>query len=173
MSEQPQRETWRDWLPEGVTEPRVISRAELLDELAERGVEVAERTLRWWETRGALPHAVRQYHEDGGRAVYPEWQADVVAEVADLRSRVPLRVVLALARGIFTLHAQVHSSRPLRRRTPDAAHEKPLLPESLKAALLAYLAAYGGGTLRVDVQLHDGRRHSCWVERLPSPPTDK
>ena len=49
------------------------------------GLPLNERTLRFWETVGALPHAERQQHEGAVRAVYPYWFADVVYGVLRLR----------------------------------------------------------------------------------------
>ena len=62
--------TWRDFVPTYLPPPppRLITRAELLAELAEAGI--SERTLRHWEKVGALPRAVRQWHDAAVQAVY-------------------------------------------------------------------------------------------------------
>ena len=55
-----QRQTWRDWWPVGVDEPELITRAELLKRLADEGVTVAERELRHWGNKRALPPPIRE-----------------------------------------------------------------------------------------------------------------
>lgn len=73
--------TWRDFLPLRHPVPQLITRAELLMKLAEVGIEVSERTLRFWEARGILPRPVRQSHAGVVQAVYPDWFPFIVQKV--------------------------------------------------------------------------------------------
>ncbi len=103
------RETWRDWLPPDAAQallgPRadkslLITRAELLERL---GGTVTERELRYWESAGALPAAVRQFHRGAMHAVYPVWYVDLVSNVRDRRKeKVPLHELREYARDLFT-----------------------------------------------------------------------
>lgn len=159
------RETWRDWLrAAGIPEPTdLITRAELLEQLAGRNIPVDERTLRHWENRGALPRPVRQWHRESTQALYPPWMAEVVVSIAQLRDHLPLRRTIGYGRplvvDIARLHAEAHQTEEAIGRM-----EKPMLPEPVRAALLDYLAAHGGGTMEIAVRLHDGRYHTAWVE---------
>lgn len=71
------RATWRDWLPEGMPEPTgagLISRHELIADLADRGAGLTARGLQYWENQGVTPRPVIQSHRGAVRAVYPrEW----------------------------------------------------------------------------------------------------
>lgn len=89
--------TWRDYLPPFVSSPKLITRAELLADAPRWGaVDVSERTLRFWETAGALPRAVRQSHQGVVQAVYPVGYAIVVAAVYFRRKQgVPLPAIAA------------------------------------------------------------------------------
>jgi hypothetical protein len=73
--------TWRDYLPPLVATPTLITRAELLAQVPQWSADVSERTLRFWETEGVLPRAVRQKHHSVVQAVYPSWFVLVVAAV--------------------------------------------------------------------------------------------
>lgn len=79
--------TWRDFLPPHLPPPELITRGELLAWLNEQGIDVTERTLRFWETEGTLPRAVRQSHQGVVQAIYPEWFRLVVAGVAGRRGQ--------------------------------------------------------------------------------------
>lgn len=165
----PPRGTWQAWLPPDVPPPRLIDRAALVAELAEEHIPVSERTLRHWENRGVLPHPVRRQHEGVVRALYPEWMAEVVAAVAQLRAQLPLRGVIPLGRMVFMQHARMHA-QPVRRSLPPDTAERPHLPPELTQALAAYLAAQGGGNMTISISLHDGGQSTAWVEALPPPP---
>jgi hypothetical protein len=73
--------TWRELLPGGFPEPRLITRTELLSKLSADGVDVTERTLRFWEAEGVLPRPVRQSHQGIVQALYPYWYPFVVQKV--------------------------------------------------------------------------------------------
>jgi len=80
------RQTWRDWVPEGYPEPpHLITRAELLGELNRDGIDVNARTLMYWESAGVLPRPVRRQRDGSIKALYPlGWQA-LVRDVRSLQ----------------------------------------------------------------------------------------
>jgi len=68
--------SWRDWLPEGEdgpTDDELITRAELLAQLRDADVDLAERTLQTWESQGIMPGPVRRWHDGATRAMYAPW----------------------------------------------------------------------------------------------------
>lgn len=156
----PQRETWKQWLPPDVGMPEVISRAELLLELAERGIEFSERTLRYWELQGVLPRAERRAYEGLARAVYPAWMAEVIAGVAPHRALLPLPRIGALARLIFIDYAH---QREEERARPVPYSEGPELPMELVRVLGVYLATHGGEQMEITVRFRDG---GCLTRRI-------
>lgn len=170
------RETWRDWWPLGWPEPEVITRADLLDQLAARGVPVDERLLRHWEQRGALPRAVRRSHQGQVQAVYPVWMADLVSALYGWRGSRPLRSIAPQARAFFVDFARIYEQ-------PEAAvWENPRPPDYVVAALTRYLqeAAPTGGAVGIELSPLDGATQR-WVvswhgqNAIPSPsgaPTD-
>lgn len=88
--------TWRDFIPDYLPPPRLITRAELLSNLAASGRGVTERTLRFWEAEGVLPRPARQSHEGVVQAVYPDFYPFVVMKVYGHRQEnLPLAVIAA------------------------------------------------------------------------------
>lgn len=108
QTERVPRETWRDWLTPDAAQallgPRadkslLITRAELLERL---GGSVTERELRYWESSGALPRPVRQFHRGAVQALYPSWHVDVVSNVRESRAeKLSPDEMRADARAIF------------------------------------------------------------------------
>ncbi len=100
---QPKRETWRDWLPEGVPEPdlaELLSRDELIQALQDRGIDVSARTLAYWESEGVTPRPVRRWRGGAPAALYPSWFVDAVAFVRQSQaSGIPLRIIGPLLRS--------------------------------------------------------------------------
>lgn len=150
--EKPPRARWSDWWPLGWPDPKVITRAQLLDQLAERGVPVDERLLRHWEQRGALPRAVRRSHAGQVQAVYPVWMADLVGAVHAWRDSRPLHRIVPLARTFFVDFARSYEQ-------PDPpAWTDPGPPEYVRAALTRYLqeTAVKGGEVAIELRPNDG-----------------
>ncbi len=87
--------TWRNFLPPGFPEPRLITRVELLSGLAATGIDISERTLRFWEAEGVLPRPVRQSHQGIVQAIYPYWYSFVVQKVYSHRQEGLSLVVIA------------------------------------------------------------------------------
>ncbi len=82
-------ETWLDWMPPGMTAPppeELLTRAELLAEVRDAGLDITPRTFRSWEALGILPRPVRRWHRGAVRATYPRWLLHLVA-VAHARRR--------------------------------------------------------------------------------------
>jgi hypothetical protein len=81
----PKKGTWKDWLPPGAPEPDVLlTRAQFLDRINQRGFDVSEGDIRFWEQRGILPGSVVRWDPEAKapRAYYPYW---MIAPVILLR----------------------------------------------------------------------------------------
>ncbi len=72
-------------MPVGAPEPTLLTRAQVVQALARRGVKVNESDLRYWEYEGILPRPVRQWHEGAVRAVYPDWYPFLVRRIRALQ----------------------------------------------------------------------------------------
>ena len=82
------RDTWQDWMGPGMRQPvdgELLTRAELVRRLLDRGVLVTPRTVLHWETQGALPRPVRRWYRGATRSTYPRWVIEVAAQVPALR----------------------------------------------------------------------------------------
>jgi len=144
-------ETWRDWLPPGHPEPPLITRAELLDALAQRGIVATERNLRYWEAAGALPAPIRRAHHGGARAFYPSWYAEVIAAMPR-----PLTGRGALARLRPQLRARFEQVAQQASRAGSARRSHPLLPAAIITTLqqlMADLNARGIGVEAAELRL--------------------
>ena len=75
MSERPKRETWREWVP-SAGDPILLTRAEVLTKLERLGLNVPERTLRYWEANGILPTPTIE--KPGLPGYYPWWIIDLI-----------------------------------------------------------------------------------------------
>lgn len=165
MSSEPgksERETWRDWLPEGYVqifgEPRLITRDELLGELYAVGREVNDRTLRHWEHEGIFPRPVRKHHKGKAAALYPAWHPTFIAQT--LKDRGDTSASMTALRA---------SARDRYRRasitlaTGNNTYRPPRLPLVLPASLATALEAlateinYTGepGVVRIELRLVD------------------
>lgn len=84
----PKRETWLDWLPSDAPDPlELITRQELARRVSDRGFDVTNEKIGYWEKQGVLPLPVRRWHEGATRALYPSWMEDVVIRAIGLRER--------------------------------------------------------------------------------------
>ena len=83
----PQPGTWKEWLPPGTPEPDdLLTRAEFLERLRQRGVDVTESTLLHWERAGALPRPVRRWRGRTPATWYPGWLVPLAARIPDLQA---------------------------------------------------------------------------------------
>jgi DNA-binding transcriptional MerR regulator len=81
------KETWRDWMVEGMEEPAkedLLTRAQFLANLKRfHGVSLTEASLVEWERAGLLPRPVRERHGDATYALYPWWVAHLVTFIRE------------------------------------------------------------------------------------------
>lgn len=136
----PKHETWRDWMPEGVPEPDVLSRDELMEALAERGVNISTHTFDHYRRVGVLPRPVRQHYGGVTQAVYPAWFVPAVLSI---------RRQLAAGRSLEQIKPTMRAwaLKDVRWRDPL---EVPIA--EARSALAELLRAYGirdGGVIRL------------------------
>jgi hypothetical protein len=83
-SEKPQRQTWIDWLsPENVPpESEWVTLDQLLASLAQEGMLISKRTMRYWESTGRLPRPVKRWRDKAMFALYPPFHKNFVIGVA-------------------------------------------------------------------------------------------
>ncbi len=105
------QETWADVLLIGTPEPQLITREELLQEIHDATVDVSERILLSWESKGVLPRPVRRWRDGAPRAFYPVWWIDIIREVRELRdSGVPLEQIRPRVRFLLFDRSRIHST---------------------------------------------------------------
>ncbi len=121
------KQTWLQWLPEGVPPPsddELIDRDELLRRVKEEdGQDIPPRTLRFWEALGIVPGPVRKWHAGATRALYPWWCVNVVKMAAFGRSlhTDPVRIA-ELGRGAVPTFIRWHEIRKVIENHPTAQH---------------------------------------------------
>jgi len=84
------KETWFDGLPDYLREMPVegmYTRAEVLGSLQDRGVDVNEITLVYWEKSGILPRPIRRHRDNAPRALYPPWAVDAIEHLRELQAK--------------------------------------------------------------------------------------
>lgn len=84
-----QKRTWFDHRPPDWPPPDpadLLDRKELLDDLRERGVEVDDVALVFWEKRGILPRPMRRWRDGAPRALYPHHAVDAVTHLRQLQA---------------------------------------------------------------------------------------
>ena len=145
------RETWLAWLPPGHPEPPLITRGELLDTLAQRGLAVTEPRLRSWEAAGALPTPIWRRLDRAPRPLYPVWYAEVLEAMPQRRAgRGPLDRLRPQLRARFEQVAQQAS------RAESARRSRPLLPAHVITTLqelMADLNTRGTGVEAAELRL--------------------
>ncbi|MDP9363481.1 MAG: hypothetical protein M3Q10_04495 [Chloroflexota bacterium] len=85
----PKRWTWFDHRPADWPPPDpadLLDRQELLEELRDRGVEVDDVALVFWEKSGVLPRPMRRWRDGAPRALYPRHAIDAVAHLRQLQA---------------------------------------------------------------------------------------
>ena len=78
--------TWFDGVPDMPIDA-MYTRTEVLGSLQDRGVDVNEITLVYWEKSGVLPRPVRRHRDNAVRALYPPWAPDAIEYVRDLQAK--------------------------------------------------------------------------------------
>jgi DNA-binding transcriptional MerR regulator len=84
------RATWFDDVPDylqDIPPDGLYTRQEVIGSLADRGVDVNEVTLVFWEKQGILPRPVRRWRDGAPRALYPPWAVDAIAHLRALQSQ--------------------------------------------------------------------------------------
>lgn len=80
------RETWRDWLPEGAREPEeLLTREDVAARLVDLGIPAKPSDLIYWHTAGVLPYPVKRRHTGATRALYPDWYVPLIRELRTLQ----------------------------------------------------------------------------------------
>ncbi len=99
----PKQETWLDWLSPDQLEPKpLLTREELVERVRALGVKVSPGDIRYWETIGVLPRAVKRWHGDATRALYPEWMAALIVTIREMQhDDVPLDEIRDRLRATF------------------------------------------------------------------------
>ncbi len=156
------RESWRDWLPEDAPEPEeLLTRDELVERLAQMGIDASAGDLQFWEGIGVLPRAVRQWHNGAVRAVYPDWFVHLVRAVRRLQDegytlrQIPDRV--RIHARLMLAYAKIHAENPLPPPLTDP-REIPLWPDlvtELERLARWHQAITGAPTTRVEVIVTD------------------
>jgi hypothetical protein len=173
VTEGAKRETWRDWWPADVGLPETITRAELLARLADDGVMVSERQLRYWEAAGALPRPPRARPHGTLEAVYPAWYPGIVAMVPRLHKGEGL--------GFDAIRPRVQRAFMGRARAPWHVglyrSPGPRAPDSLVRELRRFFAQIeesgeGGAVTeaRLTIRTEGGVSHGIVFTRDPVPP---
>lgn len=166
------RETWRDWLPANVADVRLITRAELLDQLARGGQRVTSRQLRYWEdSGGALPAPLVQSHEGKVQAMYPSWYADVVAVVAlrHKQEHLSLAELRPFARERIQELNRMHTPKWATWTSDNMPPLPPALVRDL-ASFAARLNEFMGQQYRsVDLEFRAGRLTTAYTLFLTGP----
>lgn len=131
----PKRETWRDWMPAGSTEPAtLLSREELIERVNRFGAEVDEGDLRFWEYRAVLPRVVKRWSNGANRAYYPLWMVSIVVFLRELQ-----RAGLSLQEIGPMLRQRVPSAVSMA-ETIERLREKGKLSDAEEQGLLASTA---------------------------------
>lgn len=79
------RETWVDWIAEGVVIPEanLITREELISALANHGAKATQKDFANWQAAGFIPYGVLRWHEatHKTRALYPDFMVALILQL--------------------------------------------------------------------------------------------
>ena len=109
-------QTWLDLMPPGnrPAKAEMLTRDELLTELKDRGVELNDTTLVFYEKSGVLPRAVRSRRDGSPVALYPDAAVDWIAYARQLQdSGTPLSQLAPLVRThvlLSTGHGEIDTT---------------------------------------------------------------
>ncbi len=155
------RRTWEDGLPESLTylqNPDLYyTRDEVLGVLRDRGIDVDEVALVYWEKAGILPHAVRRWRDGAPRALYPPWAVDAIAHLRELQAKGRKLSDIANVMPAWEL-------APIVWQDPYAA---PL--NSARAALLELAKVVGVDPAGIRVVFTDDEGQEVWKHELAVP----
>ncbi len=150
--------TWEDRLPEYLRNPDLYyTRDEVLGVLRDRGIDVDEVALVYWEKAGILPRAVRRWRDGVPRALYPPWAVDAIAHLRELQAKGRKLSDIAKVMPAWEL-------APIVWQDPYAA---PL--NSARAALLELAKVVGVDAAGIRVVFTDDEGQEVWTHELPVP----
>lgn len=144
-------------------DPYLLTRAEVIDELAARGIQTTDRQLKRWATYGLLPSPIRRVPpgspEGQPYALYPPWIIGVVKEIlARLRTGRTIEDIKPEAPRMWK-----HWERMRGEFTPGFSgyHTSPLVVPNLALTTLALsvdelvrkLEQYGFPAAQIDVTI--------------------
>lgn len=166
----PKHETWLDWLSPGQAEPRpLITREELVERVRELGVKAGPGDIRFWESEGILPRAVKRWHNGATRALYPNWMPYVVVSLRDHQANgVPLSEIAERLRATFYRSGEKAGGSALITNVEQSVlvfgHE------AMQPALLAYIRRFEQRTGKkvgsVEVRLLDWQNNQLDYHRM-------
>jgi DNA-binding transcriptional MerR regulator len=130
MSETAKRATWREWVP-NAGDPALLTRTEVLAKLERLGLNVPERTLRYWEATGILPAPTIE--KPGLPGHYPWWIIDLIWL---LRLRQVEGLPLEAIRDQLRYQAAFLSVTPLRHLYDVGWSDSPAIREFIKTVIL-------------------------------------
>jgi hypothetical protein len=192
----PQRETWRDWEPEGTPEPELLlTRDHVLDQLRDEGFIVSRNDMRNWQTAGVIPYGINRWHEGAVRTLYPGWAAPMLRSVRTLqgegrklpeirdrirarwRDRTELFVIGVDAKATGRVVAKSGADSQTLLSSETARVEKTIDPPADLAPRLADLArlaerALGGRFVRAEVRLIDEHGSPLVLRFTTDPPNN-
>lgn len=154
------RETWFDHRPADWPKPDpadLLDRPELIEALRERGVEVDEVALVFWEKRGILPRPARRWRDGAPRALYPQHAVSAVAHLRELQAAGRSLEDIAPLMRAWTL-------APIQWEDPYA---KPLT--TVRAALLELARALNMDPAGIRVGFLDDAGEEFWKHEISVP----
>lgn len=171
------KQTWRDWLPDGATEPdELLTRDELIEQLRGEGFVVDRDDFRNWQSSGAIPYGINRRHNGATRTLYPGWMLDVVRT---------LRAMQADGRKLAEIRAHLRDRFDRRRSAMMAAGVGQAAARGEAATLGGGATIYGSASVVATATATAKATHVrsadasavratevTAVERLPASPVD-
>lgn len=82
------KEGWPLWLPADAREqPDVITRHELMDRLATRGIRVTQTDFIYWQTEGIIPKPIKRWQGSATLGLWPPLMEHVIVRLVALRKQ--------------------------------------------------------------------------------------
>lgn len=98
VSTKANRDTWSDWFPDARPRWTIDGFIKILERM---GVDCDATTLRYWQTKGVIPHPVKRWTGTSTQALYPTIAAGFIHELRELQQRgFTLDEIAARLRGL-------------------------------------------------------------------------